>query len=266
LPYAYQSIYFDEPIVEGRVLDIMLPRTVTRDIAIFIVHGGGWRGGTRTGFHSIMRAFNKKGFIAAATDYRLAGVNILDQLTDVRHGYDIFAGHLKDMKKEPRIFVMGSSAGAHLAALLILTRPGECSEEKHFGKFRLDSWQQPIAGALQSTPVTFKPWKDIFPHIWTAMQDIVGTPYEKDPGRYAAVSPIRYVRKGCPSILFLEAENEHMFPLPLTKKMVAKMKECGVKSSYKVYAAAEHGFFYDVKRRVQKEAFADIISFIRSLE
>ena len=266
MPYSYESIYFDDPIVEGRALDVMLPARMTQNVSIFIVHGGGWRSGTRTGFHKMMRAFNRKGFVTASTDYRLAGVNILDQLTDVRHGYHLFLQYLEKRRIPPKIFVMGSSAGAHLAALCILAKPGECSEKKHFGKFKLVSWERPIGGALQSAPVTFEPWKDIFPHVWTAMEDIVGTPYEKNPAAYANVSPIRYVRKGSPPIFFLEAENEHMFPLALAKKMVTKMKSYGVKATYKVYGAAEHGFFYDVTRRQQKEAFKDILKFIASLK
>jgi len=147
VPYSFESIYLDEPIIEGRALDIMLPRRRTEDVSVFIVHGGGWRAGTRTGFHKVMRAFNKRGFITASTDYRLASVTILDQLTDVRHGYQHFVRHLEKLGTDPRIFVMGSSAGAHLAALLILTTPGQCSEKKNFGKFRITSWKRPIGGA-----------------------------------------------------------------------------------------------------------------------
>jgi len=266
MSYSYQSIYFDDPIIQGRCLDIMLPERRTRNVSLFFVHGGGWRSGARATFHKIMRAFNREGFIGASTDYRLAGVTIFEQLTDVRHGYDIFLRYLHGLRREKKLFVIGSSAGAHLAALLILARPGECSEKKAFGNFELKSWIRPVAGALQSTPVTFEPWEDIFPHVWTAMQDIAGADYKKNPSLYKRVSPIRCVRRDSPPIFFLEAENEHMFPLALTKQMIARMRKCGVKSKYKVYAGAEHGFFYDVTRRQQKEAFRDILNFIESLE
>jgi hypothetical protein len=36
-------------------------------------------------------------------------------------------------------------------------------------------------------------------------------------------------------------------------------KVCQVKT----YTPAEHGFIYDVTRRVQKEAFADILEFVK---
>lgn len=34
------------------------PEEITKDTAVFLVHGGGWRGGGRTKFHEIMEEFN----------------------------------------------------------------------------------------------------------------------------------------------------------------------------------------------------------------
>ena len=52
-------------------MDIFIPEKVTRDIALFFVHGGGWKAGSRNDFHNIMREFNAEGYICASTDYRL---------------------------------------------------------------------------------------------------------------------------------------------------------------------------------------------------
>jgi acetyl esterase/lipase len=213
-----------------------------------------------------MRAFNRHGFLCASTDYRLSGVTILDQITDVRHGYDLFHTRLKRLGLPPRVFVHGSSAGAHLGALLTLALPGECGEDTCFRATRLENeWVRPVGAALQATPVRFEPWEDIFPHGWTAMQRIVGTPYEQAPEKYRRVSPIEYVSRESSPVFFLEAKNEHMFPLEYTREFVEKMRALGRRAECKVYRRAEHGFFYDVTRRAQKEAFADTLAFIESL-
>lgn len=233
---------------------------------MFFVHGGGWRGGSRMLYHKLMEAFNKEGFICAATDYRLEYVNIFDQITDVRHGYDIFREILAGQGLTQKIFVHGSSAGGHLAALLAMTLPGECGEETAFGDYALkDKWIRPAGASLQAAPVTFEPWEDIFPMIWQSMQDIIGAPYEKQPDLYRRVSPINYLSKQTPPLFLLGAENEEMFPLEYNLDFIEKAESFGCRVDYKVYNRAEHGFFYDVTRRQQKEAFADIIAFIESL-
>ena len=266
MSYRYESVYFDDEPVPGRAVDFFLPGEVTRGTALFMVHGGGWRGGARGALHPLMRAFNREGYACAATDYRLAGVTILDQVTDVRHGYDRFVSYLKAKGRPVRIAVFGSSAGAHLAALLALARPGECAEAATFGECRLENdWTPPAGAALVPVPVTFEPWEDIFPHIWTSMQGIVGRSYDDAPEAYRRVSPIEHVGASSPPFLFLEAEHEHMFPLELTLRFVRAMEACGRGAGHKVYTRAEHGFLYDLTRRQQKAAFGDMLDFLASL-
>lgn len=267
MPYSFQSVYFDRNIVKGRVVDIFMPENIAREKAVFFVHGGGWRAGSRLDYHKLMEAFNKEGFVCAATDYRLEGVTILDQITDVRQGYEIFADILAGQGLAPEgIFVHGSSAGGHLAALLAMAMPGECGENAACGEYFLkNKWVSPAGASLQAAPLTFEPWEDIFPQAWDVMQNIVGVPYEKQPDLYRRVSPVNYLSKQTPPIFLVGAENEHMFPLEHNADLAARAKSLKCRVDYKVYTKAEHGFFYDVTRRQQKEAFADIISFIESL-
>ena len=263
--YEYKSIYFDDPIVPQRVLDIFMPETVSRDIVLFFVHGGGWNGGSRTNYHAIMSAFNQHGYICASTDYRLLdeNVDIFTQLEDVRYGYMLFLQYLIGSKREPKIFTHGASAGAHLAALLSFARPGDCGEST--AGLPDVKWIPPVGTSLQATPMRFEPWEDIFPLIWMAMRKIAGVPYEGNWEFYKKIAPINHISsETCPA-LFMEAENEHMFPLEFTLEAVEKMKSFGVLVEYKIYTKAEHGFFYDVTRRQQKEAFTDILNFIKSL-
>ena len=267
MPYEFKSYYFDDPIVNGRAMDIMFPASVSRPFALFFVHGGGWLAGSRANYHAIMRAFNREGFICASTDYRLCvpGITVLDQITDIRHGYGLFSQFLKSHGYPVPIIVHGSSAGAHLAAILALAAPGQCGESKKFADMNISDWPAPAAVILQSTPVYFEPWEDIFPHIWTAMQMIVGAPYEEHPDLYHKVAPINYISESSCPVFFMEAECEHMFPLKYIVQFTEKMRAMGRRAEYKIYKNAEHGFFYDVTRRQQKEAFADILKFIRSL-
>lgn len=267
MSFSYHSLYFDSPIESGRVLDLFVPEVVSKKTALFFVHGGGWRAGSRTAFHNIMSAFHSEGYVSSSTDYRLAGVSLADQLTDIRHGYDLFLEELRKMGRSERVVVYGGSAGALLAALLSMTEPGTCGEEKVYKNHSLaKTLRAPIGVVLSAFTPLFTPWEDIFPGIWQSMEDIAGASYEKDPARYERYSPMRYVTASTPPMFISHAENEHMFPLAnlrlFEKAMKAKSRPIQIKS----YAGAEHGFFYDLTRRVQREKYSDMKAFLSGLE
>ena len=94
------------------------------------------------------------------------------------------------------------------------------------------------------------------------MEGIAGAPYGTDPGRYERLSLRNYIRKGNPALFFAEAENEHMFPPEMNWELVRKQRELGISSQWKMYTNAEHGFFYDLTRRQQKEFYRDFRSFL----
>lgn len=256
--FSFRSLYFDDEPVEGRVIDIFEGRAESRKPALFFVHGGGWRGGSRTVFHRIISAFSQLGFDCASTDYRLGAVSVFDQVADLRQGLDFFMRDLEDRKNRKPVVLIGSSAGAHLALLTGLCHPEEEAE------FTAPP-PQIAAMVVQSAPFTFEPWPDIFPGIWASMQKAVGAPYAERPDLYRKASPIQYVKAGMPRIFSLHAENEHMFPLTHAVAFAEKAKAYGEAMLQKTYSNTEHGFFYALDRRQQKEAFGDIVHFLETL-
>lgn len=268
MSFSYESVYFDNPIQIGRAMDIFMPETVTRDVALFFIHGGGWTGGSRGNYHKIMRGFNAEGHICASADYRLCNdsIHVLDQLCDLRHAYDIFVSRLKELDRPLKILTYGGSAGAHLCALLSMAEPGQCGEKLEYAGRKLNNeWIRPAGTALQATPVLFEPWEDIFPIIWASMEKAIGIPYSENPELYRKLAPMNYVSANTCPVFHLHAENEEMFPLRYILAFKEKMEKLGRRCECKVYTNAEHGFFYDLTRRQQKEAFADILNFIGSL-
>ncbi len=257
----FESYYLDDPIVPGRVFDLFAPEKATRPIALFFVHGGGWRAGSRTGFHEIMQGFNREGFICAAADYRL-DVDAFRQLQDIREAYMAFADWLRQRRRPARIAVHGSSAGAHLAGLLLLAPPGAAGEPWNPAR----QWLKPEAGMLQATPVEFAPWPDIFPPIAVEMARAAGKSYAEAPERYRQLSLSSYLSPDNPPLLFLEAENEHMFPSRMVTDFLHRQQALGVPSEQKFYTMAEHGFFYALTRRQQLEAFRDMLDFLARCE
>ena len=265
----FKSYYLDDPIVGGRCFDVFEPAEITRDTAVFFTHGGGWAAGTRAIYHKIMQELNRQGYICASTDYRLApamryasdtGVTAVEQLQDIREAYDAFVSILKSKGLPLKIAVWGSSAGAHLTALLALAEPGECGEKATLK----NQWVKPVKAVLQATPVSFEPWEDIFPGIWASMQhSACGCKYEDNPEIFKRISPETYLDSDNPACFFVEAGNEYMFPPEINFEFVKKQQALGVKSFWKKYPMAEHGFVYDIVYPVQQKAFADIVRFLK---
>ena len=258
----FSSYYLDAPIKKGRVFDVFEPyeNAPERDIALFFIHGGGWRSGSRECFHIIMDELCRRGYICASTDYRLDAKDAFEQLSDIRESFDQFVKILKNRGNQmPAIATCGGSAGAHLASLFSLAEPGELGEDVSKIKY---PEIRPVKTILQATPYDFLHFEGMMPQFWATMQDIAGAPYEKDPERYERLSLKNLIRKGNPEIFFIEAEYEHLFDSRLTLKIAQDHRKMGIKSQWKVYDRVEHGFMYELTRKMQKAALEDICLFL----
>ena len=258
----FQSFYLDSPLVNGRIFDLFeaAENVPTQDLAVFFVHGGGWHSGSRTGFHEIMEALGARGYITATTDYRLSGVTAFDQLSDIRESYDWFVKLLLERGHSGKVAVFGSSAGAHLASLMCFAKPGECGEDISRLSY---AHLRPVKALLQATPYNFKHWEGMMPPFWAQMQGVAGKSFAEDPERYERLSLCNYVREDNPPVFFMEAGLEHLFPSELTRQIAEKHRQMNIESHWKVYTRVEHGFFYELKRQKQLEAFEDFCAFLQ---
>lgn len=261
-----QTEYLDSPAAAGRVWDLIVPTAEPLPMAIFFIHGGGWRMGSRDRYHTIIEVLADRGVTCATTDYSLGETTVAKQLTDVRQSYARFIQKLRDMGRPESVLVFGSSAGAHLALLLSLARPGECGDAEFKDAELADACKvRPVGVAVQAAPVTFEPWEDIFPGMWGPMQRAVGTPHSERPDLYTQVSPIHYIDKDSPPVFLMESQYEHMVPPHVTRMFYDRMVEFGRRVEHKTYPATEHGFFYDTTRWQQAEAIDDLFDFAQSL-
>ena len=96
------------------------PNTPARDKVIVYLHGGGWNSGNPSMFHFIGQHFAQAGYPCLMPGYRLAPKNRFPaQIEDVCAGYAAGLAQLESLGvSAQRVVVVGSSAGAHLGALL----------------------------------------------------------------------------------------------------------------------------------------------------
>jgi acetyl esterase/lipase len=117
------NIPYAEPAHERQVLDIYTPTQTQKDLpVVFWIHGGGWQTGDKTSVQIKPRVFTERGFVFVSTNYRLLpDVEMGDLIRDVAKSLGWVHKNIAGYGGDPtRIFVMGHSAGAQLAALLCI--------------------------------------------------------------------------------------------------------------------------------------------------
>ncbi len=115
IPYA-------NPALDRQILDIHAPEGAKNLPVVFWIHGGGWQAGNKTDVQIKPRVFAERGFVFVSTNYRLLPqVEMRVLIQDVAKSLGWVHKHIAEHGGDPkRIFVMGHSAGAQLAALLCI--------------------------------------------------------------------------------------------------------------------------------------------------
>jgi acetyl esterase/lipase len=115
-----RDIPYADPARERQVLDVYSPPDARNAPVIFWIHGGGWQTGDKTSVQLKPKVFTDKGFVLVSTNYRLLpNVEMVTIFRDVAKAIHWVHDHIAEHGGDPnRMFIMGHSAGAQLAALM----------------------------------------------------------------------------------------------------------------------------------------------------
>src|ERR1051325_10533100 len=106
-------------------LDVYAPNAraenTQRAVVVFF-YGGGWEIGSRERYRFVGKALTEAGFVAVVPDYRVYPEAVFpDFIRDCAKAVAWTKKHIDRFGGDPaRIFVMGHSAGAHIAAMIAL--------------------------------------------------------------------------------------------------------------------------------------------------
>lgn len=115
-----RNIPYANPAHERQVLDVYSPAGAKNLPVVFWIHGGGWQAGDKSSVQLKPQAFANKGFVFVSTNYRLLpSADMATIVRDVAKSVHWVHDHVSEYGGDPkRIFIMGHSAGAQLAALV----------------------------------------------------------------------------------------------------------------------------------------------------
>jgi arylformamidase len=115
-----RNIPYADSANERQMLDVYSLQGAKNLPVVFWIHGGGWETGDKASVQIKPQAFLDKGFVFVSTNYRLLpDVDMATIVRDIAKSIHWVHDHIGEHGGDPeRLFVMGHSAGAQLAALV----------------------------------------------------------------------------------------------------------------------------------------------------
>lgn len=219
-------------------LDLAMPENFgTKPLpAIVIVHGGGWRAGSKKDlvYRDLLLDYAFQGYVTVSVEYRFDQEAAFPAcIEDVKCAVRWLRAHAKEYKVDTeRIGAYGHSAGAHLALMLAMSSDNK-SLEGDGGWNEYSSKINAVVGG--STPTQIGPQRANWnkPEWW----------------------PIGYISKNTVPMLLIQGIEDPIVKVNLVDDFVEKMKAAGAPDlSYIRIEGGDHDVAYSDSLKITKPA------------
>lgn len=233
-PRIQRDVPYAEPKNERQILDVYSPAEGRNHPIVVWIHGGGWTKGNKNGVQQKPQAFTEKGFVFVSTNYRFVpSVTVKEMTGDTAKAIRWAHDHAPEFGGDPSsIFVMGHSAGAHLAALV-------CTDDRYLKAEGLSlatiKGCVPVDVSVYDIPKRLKEGGSVSPETFKAV-------FGETDDSQRDLSPAHHVAQGknIPSFLIL-----HVADRADTKAQsnwfAEKLKEAGVSAKVVAAEGKNHG-------------------------
>lgn len=243
-------------------LDVYMPAAAEDAPLLVWVHGGAWRAGSRKSVSTL--AFLEAGYALASVSYRLSGVAPFPaQSHDIKGAIRFLRAHAADYGYDAsRIGILGSSAGAHLAALVGVTNGNAELEGTVGGNVDQSSDVHAIVAYYpatnlvsildQSTPYGLN-------LRVPALEALLGGPLDETTEMARLASPVFHVDADDPPLFLLHGDQDPQMPINQSHELHGVYKQHGLAAAFEVVHGSPHGgpAFYDAGRNATVGSFLD---------
>src|SRR5580692_11816467 len=208
---------------ERHTLDVCWPRTATAAPVVVFFYGGGWRSGHKSMYRYVGKALARHGYVAVVPDYRIyPPVLYPDFLDDGAKAVRWVKDNAHKFGGDPdKIFLMGHSAGAHIAAMLSI-------DATWLNKVGLAPGRD-IAGLIGiAGPYDFLPLKDEELIVIFGGADRPET------------QPITHVTPGAPPALLLTGDKDDVVGAGNSVRFAERLRAAGNEATAVIYPRIGH--------------------------
>ncbi|MCM8538067.1 MAG: sulfatase-like hydrolase/transferase [Lentisphaeraceae bacterium] len=241
----YKDIPYAKNGDKELLLDIYLPNIATKEkrSAMLCIHGGGWRVGSKINIGRMAAEYAANGYVAISINYRLvAEAKFPANIQDCKAAVRWLRANADKYNIDPdRIAATGTSAGGHLAALLASSAGVEALEG--------NGGNEQFSSAVQAAIPIAAQTNFLSPRIISISEEtegkmlypkLLGGPFSTHSEMYVKASPITYLDKSDPPMLFISGEKDNTDTR--AEKFRAKMTSLGIPSNYRMIYKAPHPF------------------------
>ena len=208
------------------------------------VHGGAWRAGSRDSAE--LAALTARGWAVASVDYRLSPVaRFPAQVHDIKAAIRHLRAHAAEHGLPAVPFVIaGSSAGAHLAALVGVSN-GVLELEGDVGSDRSASSDVQgivsLYGASNLTSILAQSTPHGLSVRVPALELLLGGSPEQRPELARLASPVFHVDPSDPPLLLLHGDNDQQMPIAQSRELSTAYEQLRLPVQLVVLEGAGHG-------------------------
>lgn len=217
-----RGIIFDA--AHGIALDVYAPHAAAAAPLVVFFYGGSWEGGRRRWYRYVGEALASHGLIAVIPDYRkYPDVRFPQFMDDAARAVKWSVEHAAEYGGDPaRVFVMGHSAGGHIAALL-------ACDKRYLASVGMSP--RDLAGMVGlAGAYAFLPYVDDEAEI-----------FGDDPkGRYDS-QPINFVDGDEPPMLLLQGRDDDEVTPNNAEAMAERAQAMDGTAALKIYPGVDHG-------------------------
>lgn len=239
-------------------LDMVKPKTPGTQPrpALVWIHGGAWLSGNKEGGVEGLLWFAQHGYVCATVEYRLAKEAAMPaQIHDVKAAIRYLRANAARFGLDPdHIGVWGSSAGAHLAALLGTTNDTEVLDGA--------GGTPGVSDNVQAVCDWFAPTDllsighdeaDQRKHNQADSPEsrLVGGAVQENREKSIQASPITHVSRNDPPFLVMHGDQDNTVPIKQSEVIVKALREAGVDVTYIPVPGGGHGKGFDTARHRQ---------------
>ncbi|HVJ84698.1 MAG TPA: alpha/beta hydrolase [Caulifigura sp.] len=234
-------------------LDLYSPDAKDPAPAIVWIHGGAWRSGSKDDVP--VKRWIESGFAIASVDYRLSPeAPFPAQAHDIKSAIRYLQAHARGLRIDPdRIVIAGSSAGAHLAALVGVSN-GVPELEGSIGTPATKPAQVraivSFFGASNLQTILSQSTEHGLSVRVPALKLLLGGSQDEKSDLAKLASPVAHVDANDPPLWLIHGDADPQMPIEQSRELESKYRSAGRLVTFEVIVGGKHGgkeFFEDAR-------------------